>query len=623
MLRATSGALTLNEGAVVDASAGAWRRLGGDIVGGDGGSITINSRSLTPESSSITVASQLRAYGFEAGGTLLIAANSICIAQDDCGDPERGALWLSPDFVTQGGFGAYTLTSNRGDLRVSQDTILRPRLSNVELTSDPRLLASGAELSTLLRTVMRADHERNPVNLTLRTAISSTPTGAGFTREEFADAGVLHVEQGALIDMDVQARLQLESSTRLLFDGAASAPAGDISLLLNASLNVGEFLPSQSLWLGPNARLNAAGAVRIEPSDAPQRAGDVLAGGSVAVRAARGYVLMDPGAVIDVSGARAQLDVPMSLDGRFEERMVASDGGLINVFAAEGAFLSGSMLAHAGDSTARGGRLQFEISAADRADPTNGGLPLFPGNARTVRVTQDLTPLAIDPSTDVPDFLNGVGRLSAQQLEEGGLASTTLRARTLIDSTGAQSIGAIEFDGDVALSLPERLVLDAPTLSANGGVQLSAGYVAIGSTDVATQRVADASVGGGSLNVSGEFIDLVGAVSLVGVGEASLHSAGDLRLRGGKRSRGSARWRALRRRRARAASRIRSIQRRSAATPFSVAVRRRRCGSRQTAMRREQMCFRPVERFASKLRASKALVCCAPRLVRLPLSASR
>lgn len=539
-LTATSGEMVLAEGALIDASAGAWRRQNGQIAGGDGGSISIGARSGAGQPDSpISIGAQLRAYGFEDGGGLSLAANSVCIAQQDCADGVASALWLHPDLFTTGGFSSYSVTSNRGDLRVLENTIVRPRVATLELTSDPRFLPSGSDLGDFVHSIVRPDHLRSPVDLTLRTAISGTRGGGAFALSDFETAGILQVERGALFDLDPQAALTLTSSTRLLFDGVVHAPAGSIALNLDNSLGVGEFLPTQAIWIGPNAQLSARGVARITPSEMGVREGEVLSGGTISVRAQRGYVVMDPSATMDVSGTATELDVRATMAGPFEPRRFASDGGTISVVAAEGALLSGSLLARAGDGPgAIGGALRVEVNPNERLDPSEGnaGIPPFPRAARTVRVTQELAPIAVEYGSLVPETLNGIGTISAEQINEGGFSSATLAARNLTLGGGSQDVaafGVVEFAGAVDLSLSQRLVLDAPSISAtNPNVRLSAAYVALGSTDTTSQAVPAATAGSGRLNVTADFVDLIGATSLRGIGTATIASRGDLRLRG-------------------------------------------------------------------------------------------
>lgn len=535
-LSVASGEMVLAEGALIDASAGAWRRQGGQVSGGDGGTISIASRSQAglPESP-ITLAAQLRAYGFDEGGALSLAANAVCIADEDCTNGSGSTLWLTPDFFAGGGFESYTVSSNRGDLRVHEGSIIRPQLPTLEFTGDPRRLASGSDLSAFVQATVLPDFLRRPTNLALRTSISGTPVGGDFLPSDFDQAGILDVQRGALFDLEPRASLSLTSSTRLLFDGVALVPAGNISLTLDRSLRQPELLPAQGIWLGANARLAAPGAVRIEPSQLGRREGEVLSGGTVSITATQGYVAINPGAVIDVSGAAADLDIRTSIAGPFESRRIASDGGSISVYAAEGALLSGSLRAHAGDGPgAVGGAFSLEVNAQERNETE---FPIAQAAARTVRVTQDRTPIGIAPGTALPDFLNGLGTISVEQIDEGGFGSVALAARNLTLGVGSaaqvRSYGAIEFAGAVDLSLSQRLVLDAPSILAdNPNVRLAASYVALGSTDDRSQATPLASVGAGHLNVSGDFVDLIGAVSLQGIERVGIASRGDLRLRG-------------------------------------------------------------------------------------------
>ena len=75
-----------------------------------------------------------------------------------------------------------------------------------------------------------------------------------------------------------------------------------------------------------------------------------MGGGTVSVRAGRGYLMIEEGALIDVSGTQSILDLPVQQGGQqlFAPRLVVSDAGSVSLRAQEGAVLSGRMLAHGG-----------------------------------------------------------------------------------------------------------------------------------------------------------------------------------------------------------------------------------------------------------------------------------
>ncbi len=123
---------------------------------------------------------------------------------------------------------------------------------------------------------------------------------------------------------------------------------------------------------------------------------------------------------------------------------------------------------------------------------------------------------------------NGVALLRDSRIEAAGFGSLSVKAQDRID------IGA-----GFSLDLARSLQLDSPQIAMQAGsADLAASYVRIGSTlprDVA----APSTAGTGRLDISGDFIEVVGSSALQGIASTTLDSAGDLRLRGTERSGGA------------------------------------------------------------------------------------
>src|SRR5262249_15414515 len=145
------------------------------------------------------------------------------------------------------------------------------------------------------------DLHRLPVNLSLTTQIPVLSTGP-LGLADFARAANLSIDTGASIIGEPGAKIALNSNSRLWVDGSIVAPAGTISLGLNAGLSEQTYFADQGIWLGSNAHLFAPGFARTITDDAGRISGSVLAGGTITIAADRGFVTTSTGSSIDVSG---------------------------------------------------------------------------------------------------------------------------------------------------------------------------------------------------------------------------------------------------------------------------------------------------------------------------------
>ena len=91
--------------------------------------------------------------------------------------------------------------------------------------------------------------------------------------------------------------------------------------------------------------------------------GAILSGGKVYINAAYGYVAIQAGSDINVSGSQATIAMPVvSANHRVASHLTTegSNGGAINITAAEGAYLEGTIQARGGNAAATlGGSLQL------------------------------------------------------------------------------------------------------------------------------------------------------------------------------------------------------------------------------------------------------------------------
>lgn len=536
VLSSVSGEVVLEDGARIDASGGAWRQWNGRIEAGAGGDIAL----AAGNGGVVRLDAQLGAEALSRGGNLSLTTNALCIGAEACvTEADAGAgtapLVLAPEFFRSGGFGSYQLSTTLGDLVVAGDADLRPVQMNRVLDASHAGQPTGADLEAFSRLELLPDHLRRATSVSLRA------TGA--------HPSELRIEQGAGITADPGASIGLSASSRMWVDGALTAPGGAITLNLQRHPSADLYAANDVIWLGPEAVLDVSGVTRLQPDAMGLRTGEVMDGGTVSLRAQRGYVVAEAGSLIDVSGTSATLDLP-SAAGRHAARAVNSNAGTIRIAAAEGAILDGTLLGRAGGANALGGTLSLTIDGNTRGEPINQNNSFpdssnnYPHAPRVIEVVGDeaagdgLAGFTYETMGDAfTQAYNGVARLRTPSLAQGGFDALELTARHLLTNDGSaapseqvRSPGSVSVGAD--LRLGRSLVIDAPTISAAAPeVTLSAPYVALGSTDALTQAVPGPTAAGRTLTVDAGWLDLLGSSAVSGADRVYLRSASDLRLR--------------------------------------------------------------------------------------------
>jgi filamentous hemagglutinin family protein len=506
--------VTLDSGSLIDVSGGAWLDAKGKLKAGKGGAIAIKSGRIglsdtDPQQSKLELGGELRGYAIEQGATLTLDTTRVQIGGvRPAGQPTL--LHLTPEFFRQGGFRSHTINSQDG-MTVASGPEVYPVAANFVLGPDAFRQPGAAGIFGISNIATLPVERRSASTLTL--AANSLYSG------------VLNIEQGAVVRTDPGGEINLTAGRQMTVEGTLDAPAGKLGLILKpADL----YEADKTLWIGPAARLVAAGTLHSEPNDLGLKLGEVLSGGSVTIAANGGYLVTEAGSLIDVSGATATLDVKAPAGSAVVTRGVeiASDAGSISLGAREGMLLDGALHGKAGSDTTRGGALTVKLDGGTRTDK---GLP---DTQSRVVVSQagSFVPNELRPGDAVETYDNAVnpqtnrynGRafVSLDRVAAGGFDSLELAARQ-----------RIEFEGSSSLALHRRIALDAPTIaaSADAVVRLSAPYRSIGNT---WSERGVTTGGTARFEGSGQFIDLKGDVSLSGFGDFLLASDGDLRLVG-------------------------------------------------------------------------------------------
>jgi filamentous hemagglutinin family protein len=548
-LNARQGNLVLEAGSVIDVSAGAQRDVTGSLHAGHGGAISLSATPVVVPgdarggSTSVTLGATLQGFALADGGSLSIVSSGVCIAELDCAG-ESETLWLTPSLFSSGGFSNYGVSSARDGLTVLSGTDLVLRQMNWQLRGDMSRVPGGADLSLLASLEILPDWLRQPTSLSLTSDVPAP--NVGYTDDTFGEAPGLTIDRGAQIIADPGAAISLLANTTLAVNGSIRAPAGRVELALSPGLAVSGFLSAQAIRLGDGAAIDVSGVAQLSPNVLGRRQGEVLAGGQVSIDAARGYVVLDPASLIDVSGASEVLDLrPSATSADFAPTLVGSAGGSINIVASEGAFLYGQLDGHAGEGSAvagrrsEGGSLRVVLDSSRRNDPNAATLApsLFPIGERVISVQQDRDVITVGPGAPIPRDQNGRAAVAARSVSEGGFDSLYLDARPLAgnEALGRAVVvpGRIAFAGTVDLVLGARLTLDAARFDVSSAqARLAAPYVKLANLSTLVTPGLATHAGTGTLSVDAGFLELVGHTVLDGADATTLASTGDLRLRG-------------------------------------------------------------------------------------------
>jgi filamentous hemagglutinin family protein len=528
----------IDNGVVIDASSGGWVKSNGKLATnsnglpvGTGGNITVISdyaaiteNPPTPPAVSppqtyparIYLSGILRSYGFTAGGQLSLTTPIIQIGGTDPSATKTDAntaMRFDPRFFATGGFSQYALYSYQG-LTIVHGADLELHATNFLSTPALRSAPTGADVARIAPIgTAPAFEQPGPVNLNL----SATD----------AYAGDLVMEPGSTINADPQATIALHASHQLTVDGTIYTPGGTIALdLTGSAAPAGNFFPyyaapyyqpTQTLWIGADARLLAPGMVAevLGPLNSP--VDFLLDGGSVNINQEKqpslyypypldvppseqplGVVVAQPGAVIDVSGASGTiLETGRSgFSPTLGSHPVATSGGTIAITASLGLLFDATMKAQGGGPGAAGGN--FIIDQIVGAYPginifndPNFVAPLF------MLVVSEQSPMLSEGiRVGQPIPLGNIGELfiGADQIMNSGFSSASLGA-----------VDAIVFNGSVNLTLSRSLTINARNVSDGRVTSLAQGtYPTISDGAVVAPSA------GAVVNLSAPYVDIGG-----------------------------------------------------------------------------------------------------------------
>lgn len=471
------GEVALGQGVTLDADSGAWLKSSGKLAGGDGGSIAVSGFSVHGLDGV-----DMHAYGVDEGGTLTLGGNRIHIGGTSTSLPD--GFDLDSSLFERGGFVRYSLKALSW-LDVADGVRVAPVLVNRELNPDHVTRASGSAIGDFSRLAVRDVRQRQAVDVDLS------------ARQGTAQTGDLVIGTQARIELDPGATLTLDGLNQVDINGLLRANGGTITATSDRGVRVGEA-----------ATLDVSGIARTYPDSRGLTQGEVLAGGTIDLKAAR--VVAENGSRMDVSGAApVRLDVPNEHGGL--GRQVGSDAGTLRVFADGSIRLDGALAAQGGSASQRGGL--FEATLGEFVDP-GPGQPLV---AAALHLAPNVTPGQDDGAT----------RLDAARIEGAGFDRIRLSSRDAIVLDDGLDVGA-------GRTLPLReLTLDAAAiLTAGGDSTLKADTLRVGNLDPIRRAATTATTGTGTLTLDARLLDLVGKFELGGMANAKLTGTEAVRFSG-------------------------------------------------------------------------------------------
>jgi len=558
-----NGDVIMERGSEINVGSGGWLTSTDELVGGNGGDVSI--KTTFNLGSNMQLDGHIHGEALAKGGELNITANAVCVGNAGCstmiasvqaGGP--GVFAVDSNFFQQGGFTSYQLNANLGidtlddsgnpvktAILITKDDPIHPKAFKLQLDNGFRRRISGSDINEFSRVLSEREQPE----------LDRDVADIGFTVKHINgvsnDFGMLVMEQGARIETDVLANVNLRSDSSLYINGRILAPAGEINLSTTVpgnSVADARFVSNQAIWLGSRAELNTAAQAQLIVNEEGLRSGNVYDAGEINITANRGYLVIESGAKLDVSGIAQQLDFTgINENVDVEIINVAASAGNIRLASAEGMFIDGELSAQrAPIDGAEGGGLEIVLDSNLRQDPdvNDTSFRPFPITERMITIVENerntlpedlkFGQLASDAFDEFTEQYNGQVILSASKVERGGFDSLSVRVK----APRAHPAPVIAFAGDdVSLSMRRSIILDAPIIRTDDAshVSIESSYVAIGSTLGGTSFFRGSAApmsGSGQLMVQADLIDLVGTTSTQGFNNIALNSHGDIRLRG-------------------------------------------------------------------------------------------
>jgi filamentous hemagglutinin len=484
--------LNLGNSSTLNASAGAWIDEFNKVKQGMPGTISLVTQvndSATKDNINAGIqglpSTRMYAYGFGAGGKLILSDNYVNIAKsDDLATIDTGGLLLTPEFFSSGGFASFEISSlsnplkpeSSGNLKIWAGAQVRPVTSSWFL--NPPSLPSG---------VFSADGYSGPAQLVTYPLSSNGIVRPATTLTLNADRDLL-MDSKAGIVADPQSKVNLLAGNQLTVMGYLIAPAGNILLALTST----NFDIARSIWLGPAASLSAPGSSqRVFTDSTGFSKGEILDGGKIKIgsvkyggdlltltefSSANAYIIAQKGSSINVNGVGA--DNLQSSLGAINTSL-SSNGGSIDILSSQGMLLEATLSGKA-STGAKGGSLNLVLDSNSQTFTNPSDKEQY---SRFFNILNKATKLKIIPNNIAPGSPVVVGSVTDGWIlsgtKKGGESTRNIgEAWININSFASGGFGrlqiksqdVISFDlgnGPMDLVARDAIVLDSPIFMAD------------------------------------------------------------------------------------------------------------------------------------------------------------
>lgn len=611
----TTGSILLAKSSMLDASSGGYisatgvaKTVSTGVMAGRGGSISLHlyqgydygtQQSSSPEKptrgnvAQLQLDGALRAYGFQANGTLTLgAAKTITIDSIAHADATSGivtstlgggltATTLAASRLTDGGFSSYQIestpdgwTGTGATITVAAGTNLTLQQKNLASLADYSKFGTGSKVSGAATIAMLPDDQRKAVDVTLKSNNILVDTGAAIKTDPQAK-----VSFGGVPSVIDPTPARERAAQAVLIRGSVIDHAGTVTV--NA----------QKTWLGSQAKIDVSGTyVANSYYGAPKGArtsGTVLGGGAFIVEASNpvqvtaqagtyvsdivpsgSSVVAETGAVVDVSGYATTTE-SLNSKGKSASSQSWSDAGSVQIDAA--GFVWGGTFKALGGRLADGTQV---LGAGGKTPVANGGTIVLGGGAMLLQqdstnVTAALSNAVSGGAATLTNIATESSSLAGQLRPAGDATSTLFAAVDKLDAfenvflysgtaqngaarifTGlsastygiaAPSLSALKLAGSVKWTSGDglsRLYVAASTIASTsaGTVTLAAPYMSLtgGGGGASTSNSAinlgfERGKAGGPDHIIAQTIDIEGA-DFAGFSDIEFKSLGDIRL---------------------------------------------------------------------------------------------
>lgn len=544
-----NGGIFLEKGSLIDVSSGGLLQRDAthatdknDIPLGDAGAISVVDGSpefLNTEApqkyAPSRIDSEFRGYGLGRGGSLSISSASMQIggtleaaeplsSTDAAATPEQ-TLLLDEEFFTKGGFANYRLIGWRG-VTVADGTKINLETTSYLLGHGASLPASGAALADFAGYGQRLPHLRDGGTLSLWSPYGDVTLGKG--TEITGEVG---------LNVDVRAARNLSVYGSIIATGGNIVLANDLASRIALNLDHRYATDDMSVYVADSARLIANGTVHTwaDPRTG-LRSAKLFDGGSVEI--AGRNVIVNSGAVVDVSGAKGVIDIvmPGATQAKVREQNVATSAGSVLVKTYNYLFFDPTIMAHPGDTGMAGGSFTFS-----NLDDRNYNDPLLPYAFGGKAKVRSLDPIFYPGPLHGNRILLRDKPAEDEVIPELGSVIPTMPTYNLFtrtfDQAGFDRIslnaygGTISFAGDTLLTARSSVTLGAAIFGAadDAAVHIKAPYVSLQGQNSLGETAVPAD-GAATLTIEAELIDISGRLAL-GLDVENSRTASDFYVR--------------------------------------------------------------------------------------------